>query len=52
MLTVGLVGARGHTGKELVAILSRRSDMRLVFASSRAMEAIRSLAWHLKRAMA
>ena len=31
MLTVGLVGARGHTGKELVAILSRRSDMRLVF---------------------
>lgn len=37
MLTVGLVGARGHTGKELVAILSRRDDMRLVFASSRAM---------------
>ncbi|MGY6661740.1 MAG: N-acetyl-gamma-glutamyl-phosphate reductase [Glycocaulis sp.] len=37
MLTVGLVGARGHTGKELIAILSRRSDMRLVFASSRAM---------------
>ncbi|MFC4725244.1 N-acetyl-gamma-glutamyl-phosphate reductase [Glycocaulis abyssi] len=37
MLKVGLVGARGHTGKELVAILSRRSDMRLVFASSRAM---------------
>lgn len=37
MLTVGLVGARGHTGKELIAILSRRSDMELVFASSRAM---------------
>lgn len=37
MLKVGLVGARGHTGKELVAILSRRSDMELVFASSRAM---------------
>lgn len=37
MLKVGLVGARGHTGKELVAILSRRSDMQLVFASSRAM---------------
>lgn len=37
MLKVGLVGARGHTGRELVAILSRRSDMALVFASSRAM---------------
>lgn len=37
MLKVGLVGARGHTGKELVAILSRRGDMRLLFASSRAM---------------
>lgn len=37
MLKVGLAGARGHTGKELVAILSRRDDMRLVFASSRAM---------------
>jgi len=37
MRSVGLVGARGHTGKELAAILSRRADMRLVFASSRAM---------------
>ena len=37
MLKVGLVGARGHTGRELVVILSRRSDMALVFASSRAM---------------
>lgn len=46
MLKVGLVGARGHTGRELVAILSRRPDMALVFASSRAMagEPVKKLA--------
>lgn len=37
MKTVGLVGARGHTGRELVSILARRADLGLVFASSRAL---------------
>lgn len=37
MRTVGLVGARGHTGRELVSLLSKRADLGLVFASSRAM---------------
>lgn len=37
MKTVGLVGARGHTGRELVSLLSKRTDLGLVFASSRAM---------------
>ncbi|TGY90563.1 N-acetyl-gamma-glutamyl-phosphate reductase [Marinicauda algicola] len=46
MKTVGLVGARGHTGRELIALLSRRSGLGLVFASSRAMagETVTSLA--------
>lgn len=46
MLRIGLVGARGHTGKELIALLSRRSDMALAFASSRAMagEPVKTLA--------
>ncbi|KAA5800934.1 N-acetyl-gamma-glutamyl-phosphate reductase [Alkalicaulis satelles] len=37
MKTVGLVGARGHTGRELIALIARRPDMRLTFAVSRAM---------------
>lgn len=37
-LRIGLVGARGHTGRELISILSRRADMVLDFAVSRAME--------------
>ncbi|MEO1039895.1 MAG: N-acetyl-gamma-glutamyl-phosphate reductase [Pseudomonadota bacterium] len=37
MKTVGLIGARGHTGRELIALLGRRSDMQLAYASSRAM---------------
>ncbi|MCC5996387.1 MAG: N-acetyl-gamma-glutamyl-phosphate reductase [Oceanicaulis sp.] len=37
MKTVGLIGARGHTGRELIALLARRDDMRLSFAVSRAM---------------
>jgi len=38
MKTVGLIGARGHTGRELIALLARRDDMRLSFAVSRAMD--------------
>ncbi|MCW5724714.1 MAG: N-acetyl-gamma-glutamyl-phosphate reductase [Maricaulaceae bacterium] len=34
---IGLVGARGHTGRELIRLISGRADMRLVFAGSRAM---------------
>lgn len=34
-LRIGLVGARGYTGQELVAILARRTDMVLDFAVSR-----------------
>lgn len=37
MKRIGLVGARGHTGRELIAILGRRNDMALDFAVSRAM---------------
>ncbi len=37
MKTVGLIGARGHVGKELAAILSRRDDLTLVYASSRSL---------------
>ncbi|WP_417494272.1 N-acetyl-gamma-glutamyl-phosphate reductase [Maricaulis sp.] len=33
--TVGLVGARGHTGRELLRLIAARSDLELVFASSR-----------------
>lgn len=32
---VGLVGARGHTGRELLRLIGERQDMELVFASSR-----------------
>lgn len=34
-LRVGLVGARGHTGRELLRIIANRPDMELAFASSR-----------------
>jgi len=34
-LRVGLVGARGHTGRELLRIIANRPDMELDFASSR-----------------
>lgn len=46
MARIGLVGARGHTGRELIAILSRRADTTLDFAVSRAMagEAVSALA--------
>lgn len=37
MKTIGLIGARGHTGRELIALLARRDDMRLSYAVSRAM---------------
>jgi len=37
MKRIGLVGARGHAGRELIAILGRRNDMALDFAVSRAM---------------
>tara|TARA_R110002072_G_scaffold105386_6_gene230358 strand:- start:2970 stop:3905 length:936 start_codon:yes stop_codon:yes gene_type:complete len=37
-LQVGLVGARGHTGRELLRILARRPDMNLAFASSRELD--------------
>ncbi|WP_417468466.1 N-acetyl-gamma-glutamyl-phosphate reductase [Maricaulis sp.] len=33
--TVGLVGARGHTGRELLRLIAARSDLELAFASSR-----------------
>jgi len=32
---VGLVGARGHTGRELLRLIGERDDLELVFASSR-----------------
>ncbi|ABI64659.1 N-acetyl-gamma-glutamyl-phosphate reductase [Maricaulis maris MCS10] len=32
---VGLVGARGHTGRELLRLIGERDDLDLVFASSR-----------------
>ena len=38
MTTIGLVGARGHTGRELIRLLAERSDMSLDFAVSRAMD--------------
>jgi N-acetyl-gamma-glutamyl-phosphate reductase len=37
MKRIGLVGARGHTGRELIRLLSRRDDLALGFAVSRAM---------------
>ena len=37
MKRIGLVGARGHTGRELIRLLSMRDDMALAFAVSRAM---------------
>ena len=33
--TIGLVGARGFTGRELIRLISQRDDLDLVFASSR-----------------
>ncbi len=36
-LSIGLVGARGYAGRELIAILARRADMALDFAVSRNM---------------
>ena len=37
MKTVGLVGARGHTGRELIRLIAGRDDLELSFAVSRAM---------------
>jgi len=37
MKRIGLVGARGHTGRELIRLLSARDDLALGFAVSRAM---------------
>jgi N-acetyl-gamma-glutamyl-phosphate reductase len=36
--TVGLIGARGHTGRELIRLIAQRDDLDLVFAGSRAFE--------------
>lgn len=46
MNTVGLVGARGHTGRELIRLLAGREDLELRFAVSRAMagQAVREMA--------
>ena len=38
MKTIGLVGARGHTGRELIRLLAGREDLKLGFAVSRAMD--------------
>ena len=38
MKTIGLVGARGHTGRELIRLLAERDDLKLAFAVSRAMD--------------
>lgn len=35
MIRVGVVGARGHTGKELLGVLGKHSEVDVVFASSR-----------------
>ncbi|MCR9267617.1 MAG: N-acetyl-gamma-glutamyl-phosphate reductase, partial [Alphaproteobacteria bacterium] len=32
---IGLIGARGHTGRELLRLIAGRDDMELAFASSR-----------------
>ncbi len=32
---IGLVGARGHTGRQLIRLISGRADLQLLFASSR-----------------
>lgn len=37
MKRIGLVGARGHTGRELIRLLGQRDDLALSFAVSRAM---------------
>lgn len=37
-LSVGLVGARGHTGRELLRLIAARDDIRLAFASSRELD--------------
>jgi N-acetyl-gamma-glutamyl-phosphate reductase len=37
MKTVALVGARGHTGRELIRLLAERADLALTVAVSRAM---------------
>lgn len=38
MKTIGLVGARGHTGRELIRLMAEREDLKLAFAVSRAMD--------------
>lgn len=35
MKRIGLVGARGHTGRELIRLIAARPDMELAYASSR-----------------
>jgi N-acetyl-gamma-glutamyl-phosphate reductase len=35
---IGLIGGRGHTGREILRLLARRDDMELVVASSRELE--------------
>lgn len=35
LVSVGVVGARGHTGSELLALLDRHPDVEVVFAGSR-----------------
>jgi N-acetyl-gamma-glutamyl-phosphate reductase len=36
--TVGIVGARGHTGAELIALIARHPQLQLAFVSSRELE--------------
>lgn len=36
--TVGIVGARGHTGAELIRLIARHPQMRLAFVSSRELD--------------
>lgn len=35
MKRIGLIGARGHTGRELIRLMAGREDLELAFASSR-----------------
>lgn len=46
MKTIGLVGVRGHTGRELVRLVDQRDDLEIAYASSRSLlgEPLRHLA--------
>lgn len=36
--TVGIVGARGHTGAELIRLIARHPQLELAFVSSRELD--------------